>query len=58
MLKTIIGKFKKKKKKNFEAFQALRFFLFFFLSFKLKKLTQNPKVELERFWVGLSSKTK
>ena len=56
MLKTIIGKLKKKKK-NFEAFQALNFF-FFFLSFKLKKLTQNPKVELKRFWVELNSGTK
>ena len=23
--------------------------------FKLKRLTQNPKAELKRFWVGLDS---
>ena len=47
MLKTII----RKKKQNIEAFQALR--VFFFKKKKLKRLTQNSKIELERFWVGL-----
>ena len=60
MLKTIIGKLKKKKKKKeqtLKPFQALRF-LFLFFPFKLKRLTQNPKVELKRLWVGLNSGTK
>ena len=26
--------------------------------FKLKRLTQNPKAELKRFWVGFDSGTK
>ena len=30
----------------------------FFFSFKLKRLTQNPKVELKRLYVGLDSGTK
>ena len=34
------------------------FFIFYFPSFKLKKLTQNPKTELKRFWVELDSGTK
>ena len=51
MLKTIIGK-----KKNPKAFQALGFFFFF--PFKLKSRTQNPKIELKRFWIRLDSGTK
>ena len=33
-------------------------FLFFFWFFKLKRLTQNSKAELKRFWVGSDSGTK
>ena len=29
------------------------FYFYFFNFFKLKGLTQNPKVELKRLWVGL-----
>ena len=64
MLKTIIGKLEEKKNKNknnnnIEAFQDLGFFFFFFFfSFKLKRLTQNSKAELKKFWVGLDSGTK
>ena len=32
--------------------------IFFFSSFKLKRLTQNSKAELKKFWVGLDSGTK
>ena len=46
---------KKKKILKLERFQHFFFFLFFF---KLKRLTQNPKAELKRFWVGLDSRTK
>ena len=49
MLKTIIGKLEKNQ----------RFFLNFkFLIFKLKRLTQNPKAELKKFWIGIDSGTK
>ena len=34
------------------------FLFFYFFSFKLKRLTQNPKAELKRFWVELGSGTK
>ena len=54
MLKTIIRK-GKKKKKNLKGFNVLFCFVFFF---KLKRLTQNSKAELKRFWVGLDSGTK
>ena len=47
MLKTIIGKLEKKNN-----------YINFFFSFKLKRLTQNPKAELKRVWVGLDSGTK
>ena len=57
MLKTIIGKLKKKKKKKNKALKASTF-CFCFFSFKLKRLTQNPKTELKRFWVELDSGTK
>ena len=57
MLKTIIRKLKKKKKPlKLERFNV--FFFFSFLFFKLKKLTQNPKAKLKRFWVELDSGTK
>ena len=62
MLKTIIRKLKKKKTLKLERLQ--RFVLFcllsssFFSSFKLKILTQNPKTELKRLWIGLDSGTK
>ena len=57
MLKTIIRKLKKKKKPlKLERFNV--FFFFSFLFFKLKKLTQNPKAKLKRFWVELGSGTK
>ena len=53
MLKTIIEKLERKKKTlNLEGIQH-----FFFPSFKLKRLTQNLKVELKRLWVGLDSGT-
>ena len=56
MLKTII---EKKKKKKPDAWNASAFFIYFLLLlFKLKRLIQNPKVELKRFWVGLDSGTK
>ena len=56
MLKTIIRKLKKKKKKlRLERFQRFVLFFFFFPSFKLKRLTQNPKTEMKRFWVGFDS---
>ena len=47
MLKTIIRKLKKKD-----------FIYLFFPSFKLKRLTQNPKAELKKIWIGLDSETK
>ena len=50
MLKIIIGKLERKKK--------VLFFIYLFFSFKLKKLTQNPKTELKRIWIGLDSGTK
>ena len=52
MLKTII-----RKKKNPEAF-FFYYLIFKFIFFKLKRLTQNPKAELKRFWVGLDCGTK
>ena len=58
MLKTIIRKLerKKKKEKNPKAWKASTFcFFVFFFSFKLKGLTQNPKIKLKRLWVGLDS---
>ena len=55
MLKTIIGKLGRKK--NPKAWKA-SFFFSFLPSFKLKRLTQNPKTELKKFWVGLDSGTK
>ena len=59
MLKIIIGKKeKKKKKKNPKAWKASTFLFFFSSSFKLKRLTQNPKTELKRLWVGVDSGTK
>ena len=44
MLETIIGKLEKRN--------------IFFKKKKLKRLTQNPKTKLKRFWVGLDSVTK
>ena len=44
---------KEKKKLKLERLQALVFFFF-----KLKRLIQNPKTELKKFWVGLDSGTK
>ena len=42
-----------------EALNAtLQLLVIYLFSFKLKRLTQNPKVELKRFWVGLDSGTK
>ena len=60
MLKTIIGKKKKKKKTlTLEMLQRLLLLLLLLLLlFKLKRLIQNPKVELKRFWVRLDSRTK
>ena len=61
MLKTIIRKLEKKKKKTLKLERLQRFVLFFCFfssSFKLKRLTQNPKAELKRFWVGLDCETK
>ena len=55
MLKTIIGK--KKKTLTLEMLQRCLLLLLLLL-FKLKKLIQNPKVELKRFWVRLDSGTK
>ena len=55
MLKTIIEKLEKKKKKTLKL-ERLQHFFFSFL--KLKRLTQNPKSELKRFWVRLDSGTK
>ena len=52
MLKKIIRKLKKKKK--ILKLERLQHFFFFF-AFKLKRLTQNPKAELKRLWVGLDS---
>ena len=37
---------------------VLNFFFYFFPSFKLKRLTQNPKSELKKFWVELDNETK
>ena len=45
-----------KEKKNTLKLERLQHFFFF--SFKLKRLTQNPKVELKRLWVGFNSGTK
>ena len=60
MLKTIIGKLEKKKKtlklERLQRFFLFCFFFFFFL--KLKRLTQNLKTELKRFWVELDCGTK
>ena len=61
MLKTIIGKLKKKtkKKKKKQTLKPLKLYVFFFFFFfKLKNLTQNSKVELKRLWVVLKSGTK
>ena len=63
MLKTIIRKFERKKKKKKLKLERLQRFVFvflkfFFSSFKLKRLTQNPKTKLKRFWVELESETK
>ena len=62
MLKTIIGKLErkgKKKKKTLKLERLQRFiYLFIYFSFKLKRLTQNPKAELKRFWVRPDSGTK
>ena len=57
-LKTIIGKLERKKK--ILKLERLQFFFFFFfpLSFKLKRLTQNSKTKLKRFWVESDSGTK
>ena len=60
-----IGK-KKKKTLKLERLQNFVFFVvclfvfyfYFFNFFKLKGLTQNPKVELKRLWVGLDCGTK
>ena len=49
MLKTIIRKLKKKNPNDRKAST------FFFFAFKLKRVTQNPKAELKRFWVGIDS---
>ena len=39
--------------------QLLVIYIFFcFGFFKLKRLTQNPKTELKRLWVGLNCGTK
>ena len=54
MLKTIIGKLGGGDLK----LERFKRFFFFFPSFKLKKLTQNPKTELKRLWIGLNSGTK
>ena len=56
MLKIIIGKLKKKKNK--QTLKPFKLYDFFFLSFKLKRLAQNSKVELKKLWVGLDSGTK
>ena len=56
MLKTIIRKLGKKKKKTLKLERLQRFVFFFF--FKLKRFTQNPKIELKRLWVGLNCVTK
>ena len=72
MLKIIIGKLEKTKKQKqkqkqkktlkLERLQRFCFLFFFFVfpssSFKLKRLTQNPKTELKRLWVGVDSGTK
>ena len=66
MLKTIIGKLEEKKNKKKQKqkqqqqqrWSLSRFRVFFFFSFKLKRLTQNSKAELKKFWVGLDSGTK
>ena len=55
MLKTIIKKLEKKKKKTLKLKRIQHFFSPFF---KLKRLTQNPKTELKKFWVELDSGTK
>ena len=47
----------KKKKKTLKLERLQHFFLFFFF-LKLKRLTQNPKAELKRLWVGLDCGTK
>ena len=58
MLKTIIRKLGKKKKKKPLKLERLQCFVFFVLFFKLKKFTQNPKIELKKLWVGLNCVTK
>ena len=64
MLKKIIRKLGKKKKKTLKIEMLKRFvfcffvFVFVFSSFNLKRLAQNPKIELKRFWIGLDSGTK
>ena len=62
MLKTIIRKkknLKLEKLQRFVLFFAFVLFVFFFFwFFKLKMLTQNPKAELKRLWVGLDCGTK
>ena len=62
MLETIIRKLEKEKKKTLKLERLQRFvfvFVFcFFLFFKLKRLAQNPKVELKRLWFGLDYGTK
>ena len=61
MLKTIIRKLEKQKKKKtlkLERLQRFVLFCFVFFFFKLKRLTQNLKTELKRFWVELECGTK
>ena len=58
MLKTIIGKLERKKKQKQQQQQQQHWSRFFFFPLKLKRLTQNPKTELKKFWVGLDSGTK
>ena len=58
MLKTIIGKLERKKKQKQQQQQQQHWSRFFFFPLKLKRLTQNLKAELKRFWVGLDSGTK
>ena len=48
----------KKNKINKNKNQKLERLQWFFFSFKLKRLTQNPKTELKRLWLGLNSRTK
>ena len=54
MLKTITGKLERKKKQKPKHLKGFNVPFFF----KLKKLTQNPKVELKMLWVWLDSGTK